>query len=77
MLDAHNVLQSAWQSAFGTPSATATVKLQNVTSFRMRPEFQTRALEQLRGTLLQRTKQRWIITLVRLHLRLAMKRLRT
>ena len=51
MLDAHNVLQSAWQSAFGTPSATATVKLQNVTSFRMRPEFQTRALEQLRGTL--------------------------
>jgi len=51
MLDAHNVLQSAWQSAFGTPNATATVKLQNVTSFRMRPEFQTRALEQLRGTL--------------------------
>lgn len=51
MLDAHNVLQSAWQSAFGTPNATATVKLQNVTSFRLRPEFQTRALEQLRGTL--------------------------
>jgi len=51
MLDAHNVLQSAWQSKFGTPNATATVKLQNVSSFRLRPEFQTRALEQLRGTL--------------------------
>ena len=51
MLDAHNVLQSAWQSKFGTANATATVKLQNVTSFRLRPEFQTRALEQLRGTL--------------------------
>ena len=51
MLDAHNVLQSAWQSAFGTPKTPATVKLQNVSSFRMRPEFQTRALEQLRGTL--------------------------
>ncbi len=51
MLDAHNVLQSAWQSGFGTANATATVKLQNVSSFRMRPEFQTRALEQLRGTL--------------------------
>ena len=51
MLDAHNVLQSAWQSAFGTPNATATVKLQNVSSFKLRPEFQTRALEQLRGTL--------------------------
>jgi len=51
MLDAHNVLQSAWQSAFGTPNATATVKLQNVSSFRLRPEFETRALEQLRGTL--------------------------
>ena len=51
MLNAHNVLQSAWQSAFGTPNTTATVKLQNVSSFRMRPEFQTRALEQLRGTL--------------------------
>lgn len=51
MLDAHNVLQSAWQSAFGTPNTTATVKLQNVSSFRLRPEFQTRALEQLRGTL--------------------------
>jgi hypothetical protein len=51
MLDAHNVLQSAWQTAFGTPNTTATVKLQNVSSFRLRPEFQTRALEQLRGTL--------------------------
>ena len=51
MLDAHNVLQSAWQSGFGTANPTATVKLQNVSSFRLRPEFQTRALEQLRGTL--------------------------
>jgi hypothetical protein len=51
MLNAHNVLQSAFQSAFGTANATATVKLQNVSSFKMRPEFQTRALDQLRGTL--------------------------
>ena len=51
MLDAHNVLQSAWQTAFGTPNTTATVKLQNVSSFRLRPEFQTRALDQLRGSL--------------------------
>jgi len=51
MLNAHNVLQSAWQSAFGTPKTSATVKLQNVSSFRLRPEFQTRALDQLRGTL--------------------------
>jgi len=51
MLNAHNVLQSAWQNAFGTPKTPATVKLQNVSSFRLRPEFQTRALEQLRGTL--------------------------
>ena len=51
MLDAHNVLQSAWQPTFGTPKTPATVKLQNVSSFRLRPEFQTRALEQLRGTL--------------------------
>jgi len=51
MLDAHNVLQSAWQSAFGTAVTTATVKLQNVSSFKLRPEFETRALEQLRGTL--------------------------
>ena len=51
MLNAHNVLQSAWQSAFGTAVSTATVKLQNVSSFKLRPEFQTRALDQLRGTL--------------------------
>ena len=51
MLNAHNVLQSAWQTAFGTANPTATVKLQNVSSFRLRPEFQTRVLEQLRGTL--------------------------
>jgi hypothetical protein len=51
MLNAHNVLQSAWQTVFGTPKTSATVKLQNVSSFRLRPEFQTRALDQLRGTL--------------------------
>ena len=51
MLNAHNVLQSAWQTAFGTPKTPATVKLQNVSSFRLRPEFQTRALDQLRGSL--------------------------
>ena len=51
MLDAHNVLQSAWQTAFGTPKTPATVKLQNVSSFRLRPEFETRALDQLRGSL--------------------------
>ena len=51
MLNAHNVLQSAWQTAFGTAVPKATVKLQNVSSFRLRPEFQTRVLEQLRGTL--------------------------
>ncbi len=51
MLNAHNVLQSAWQTAFGTAVPKATVKLQNVSSFKLRPEFQTRALEQLRGSL--------------------------
>ena len=51
MLNAHNILQSAWQAAFGTAVPTATVKLQNVSSFKLRPEFQTRMLEQLRGSL--------------------------
>ena len=51
MLNAHNVLQSAWQTAFGTAVPTATVKLQNVSSFKLRPELQTRMLEQLRGSL--------------------------
>ena len=51
MLNAHNVLQSAWQTAFGTAVTKSTVKLQNVSSFKLRPEYQTRALEQLRGTL--------------------------
>jgi hypothetical protein len=51
MLNAHNVLQSAFQTAFGTAVATSTVKLQNVSSFKLRPEFETRALDQLRGTL--------------------------
>lgn len=51
MLNAHNVLQLGWQSAFGTAEAKATRKLQNVSSFKLRPEFETRALDQLRGTL--------------------------
>ena len=51
MLNAHNVLQLGWQSAFGTANATATRKLQNVSSFKLRPELETRALDQLRGTL--------------------------
>ena len=51
MINSLNVLQFAWQSAFGTAAPTATVKLQNVSSFRMRPEFETRALDQLRGSL--------------------------
>ena len=51
MLNAHNVLQLGWQSAFGTANGTATRKLQNVSSFKLRPELETRALDQLRGTL--------------------------
>ncbi len=51
MLNAHNVLQLGWQSAFATANGTATRKLQNVSSFRLRPELETRALDQLRGTL--------------------------
>ena len=51
MLNAHNVLQLGWQSAFGTANAIATRKLQNVSSFKLRPELETRALDQLRGTL--------------------------
>ena len=51
MINSLNVLQFAWQSAFGTAATTAKVKLQNVSSFRMRPEFETRALDQLRGSL--------------------------
>lgn len=51
MLNAHNVLQSARQSAFGTAVATATAKLQNVSSFALTPDLQTRALNQLRGSL--------------------------
>ena len=50
MLNAHNVLQLGWQSAFGTANGTATRKLQNVSSFKLRPELETRALDQLRGT---------------------------
>ena len=51
MLNAHNVLQLGWQSGFGTANGTATRKLQNVSSFKLRPELETRALDQLRGTL--------------------------
>ena len=51
MLNAHNVLQLGWQSAFGTANGTATRKLQNVSSFKLRPELETRALDQLRGTI--------------------------
>lgn len=51
MLNAHNVLQVAKQTAFGTANATATAKLQNVSSFSLNPDLQTRALSQQRGTL--------------------------
>lgn len=51
MLNAHNVLQLGWQTAFGTANGTAARKLQNVSNFKLRPEFETRALDQLRGTL--------------------------
>ena len=51
MLNAHNVLQLGWQSAFGTANGTATRKLQNVSSFKLRPELETRALDQMRGTM--------------------------
>ena len=51
MLNPHNVLQCARQSAFGTAVATATAKLQNVSSFQLNPDLKTRMLDQLRGTL--------------------------
>lgn len=51
MLNAHNVLQRAKQSAFANADATATAKLQSVGSFALTPDIQTRALDQLRGTL--------------------------
>jgi hypothetical protein len=51
MLNAHNVLQRAKQTAFATANATATAKLQSVSSFALTPEHETRALDQLRGTL--------------------------
>jgi len=51
MLDKLNVLQLGWQSTFGTANGTATRKLQNVSSFKLRPELETRALDQLRGTM--------------------------
>jgi len=51
MLNAHNVLQRAAQNAFGTAVATATAKLQNVGTFKLKPEFEARQLSQLRGSL--------------------------
>ena len=51
MLSAQNILQLGWQTAFKTANPTATRKLQNVSSFKLRPEFETRALDQMRGTL--------------------------
>lgn len=51
MLNAHNVLQGARQNAFGTAVTTATAKLQNVSSFALTPDLQTRALDQARGSL--------------------------
>jgi len=51
MLNAHNILQRGKQTAFGTANATATAKLQSVSSFALTPELETRALDQLRGTL--------------------------
>ena len=50
-LTAHNVLQAARQTAFGTPVATATAKLQGVTTFRINPELQGRIVNELRGSL--------------------------
>jgi len=51
MLNAHNVLQRAAQTGFASANATATAKLQNVSSFKLNPDLQTRALDQIRGTL--------------------------
>ena len=51
MLNAHNVLQRAAQVSFGTAVPTATAKLQSVSSFSLSPDLQTRALDQLRGSL--------------------------
>lgn len=51
MLSAQNILQLGWQTAFKTANPTATRKLQNVSSFKLTPDLQTRELEQLRGTL--------------------------
>lgn len=51
MLKAHNVLQRAKQTVFGTPVTTATEKLQNVSSFTLQPDLQTRQVDRLTGTL--------------------------
>ena len=51
MLNAHNVLQRGAQAYFGTANATATAKLQSVSSFALTPDLQTRAITQMRGSL--------------------------
>lgn len=51
MLNAHNVLQRAAQTEFGTAVVKTTAKLQGVSSFSLTPDLQTRALDQLRGSL--------------------------
>lgn len=51
MLNAHNVLQRAAQTGFGTANAKATAKLQSVSNFSLNPDLQTRSLSQLRGSL--------------------------
>lgn len=50
-LTAHNILQSARQTVFGTAVPTATAKLQGVTSFKPSPELQARIINELRGSL--------------------------
>lgn len=46
-----SILQSARQTAFGTAVATATAKLQGVTSFQITPDIQARIINELRGSL--------------------------
>lgn len=50
-LTAHDILQSARQTVFGTAVPTATAKLQGVTSFKPAPELQARIINELRGSL--------------------------
>lgn len=51
MLDKLNVLQLGWQTGFATANQTATRKLSRVSAFSLTPDLQTRALEELRGSL--------------------------